>query len=1053
MSSIQSNVGLISGIPIQDTVDQLIQVAARPRNLISQRVSGFQSERNAVDTLSALVLGLRSSLNRFNSTKTFNSREATSSNKDALSASVASGKTPKAGSYTFTPLQTASAHQLVSSSFEDLSDALGTGTLDFRIGGHVNKGIALSNINGGAGFEAGQLRITDRTGATSVIDLRAARTVDDVLSAINSDSTLNVTASTEGDAFTLTDNTTGTGSLTVAEVGSGTTAASLGLAGLSTSTSDPTVGSDIFRLYENTKLSSLNDGVGIRISDSLTNVDDLTFSLADGTTGGVDLSGAETLGDLIDAINNDLDIRAKVQARISADGNRIEVEDITVGSGTFAVTNGVIGTAAEDLGLTGTASGAVITGDRLVSGLRDTLVSSLNGGRGYGELGAISITDRDGNPAVNVDLSGAETLGEIVSAINGSGANVTAAINASRNGIAITDTSGGTGSLVIADADAQNTATTLGFAVDDTVSSVNSGTLNRQVVSESSLLTSLNGGAGIALGDFFITDSSGNKQAVDLNTLGSEAKTLGDVIDRINALDNDVVATINEAGDGLLITDTAEGEGTLTITEVGNGTTAADLRILGASSATNGNDEQFIDGSSSYSIDLSDLEQTSESLSLETVNGGEGIDKGIFQVFTSSSTDAREQFFIVDLGRPGEEAFTVGDVIDKINEAAEAGDHGVVASLNSSGTGIKLTDTEDGPGNLRVVNVGNDTTADDLRLTATAGDTNDDGEQSIDGAGLFSAIDAEQGALQTLAERVNDLEAGVSASVINDGVGYRLSFTADNPGAANELLFDTSSLGFSLSEISRPQNAALLFGGTQLGGGIAVTSDTNEFNDLVDGLDITISEVSESPITVQVTNQTQPLVDVVQDFVDAYNSIRSNIDSVADFDAESNTTGILFGSSEVLSVENDLSNLITSRFFVGGEFSSLVSIGIGFDEGGTGKLSLDTGRLNEAIAENAVDIEALFTKEGSGVVDKFKAVVDRLAGGEFSLLTSRSESLSDSITTGEERIEAFNERLDKQRDRLLLEFFNLETTLSSLQSNLSTLDAIVPISIGNRSSS
>ena len=79
-----------------------------------------------------------------------------------------------------------------------------------------------------------------------------------------------------------------------------------------------------------------------------------------------------------------------------SDGNRIELVDLTAGSGTFATANVGTGTAADDLGLTTTASGDTITGRRLVSGLRDTLISSLKGGAGLGVLGQLDITNRSG---------------------------------------------------------------------------------------------------------------------------------------------------------------------------------------------------------------------------------------------------------------------------------------------------------------------------------------------------------------------------------------------------------------------------------------------------------------------------------------------------------------------------------------------------------------------------------------------------------------------------------------------------------------------------------
>src|SRR5690606_6971689 len=147
-----------------------------------------------------------------------------------------------------------------------------------------------------------------------------------------------------------------------------------------------------------------------------------------------------------------------------------------------------------------------------------------------------------------------------------------------------TDTSGGSGNLTIASGDGLGTAELLGIEVDDAVASTNSGSLGKQTVSETTLLSTLNGGRGVRIGSFSITNSQGIKKNVNLNSGGEGATTIGDVIDRINALNLDVEARINDTGDGILLVDQAGGTKTLTVAEVGGGTTARDLHLLRASS-------------------------------------------------------------------------------------------------------------------------------------------------------------------------------------------------------------------------------------------------------------------------------------------------------------------------------------------------------------------------------------------------------------------------------------------------------------------------------------
>jgi flagellar hook-associated protein 2 len=197
----------------------------------------------------------------------------------------------------------------------------------------------------------------------------------------------------------LTDNTgQAVSNLRVQEVGSGQTAADLGLAGINVAAASAQ-GSDVLSLHADTDLASLNDGAGIDISDAL---EDLEVSLRDGTTLRIDFGDESTLGEILETINA-VD-PARLQAEIGPDGDRIVLTDLGADiGGTFAVTDPFGGDTAEALGLTGTAAGGVIAGARLLGGLKTSLLTSLGGGRGL-ELGLLNLTDRAGTAAA-VDLS------------------------------------------------------------------------------------------------------------------------------------------------------------------------------------------------------------------------------------------------------------------------------------------------------------------------------------------------------------------------------------------------------------------------------------------------------------------------------------------------------------------------------------------------------------------------------------------------------------------------------------------------------------------------
>jgi len=299
--------------------------------------------------------------------------------------------------------------------------------------------------------------------------------------------------------------------------------------------------------------------------------------------------------------------REALRATISGDGKRLVLNDLTADAGgTFSVASTAGGAVAEDLGIDVAASGDIVTGRRIIGSLQGPLLSSLEGGIGLATLGGISLTDR-GGASTTVDLSGAETLRDVVDRLNNSGIGIRADINDARGGIVLRDTTGATsGNLIVANvADGTNTADALGLTVDAAQTTVDGGPLHLQTVFKTTRLDDLNNGSGVQLGSIMITDSQGNTSGVNLRT--AEAETVGDVLDLINGLGLGLEARMNNTGDGIALVDTAGGGVTMKVEESGTGRTAADLKLLGAAAEVDigGTPTQVIDGTMSSELSIS----------------------------------------------------------------------------------------------------------------------------------------------------------------------------------------------------------------------------------------------------------------------------------------------------------------------------------------------------------------------------------------------------------------------------------------------------------------
>ncbi len=577
MGTITSGIGLISGLNTKDIIDQLMAIEEQPKTLLQQRVDKANQQKLAYTDLVARLTTLRMSAQTLKSTTSFQKTSASSSNENVLTVSTGLGAAP--GSYQFQVARLVAAQQAISNGFASDQEKVGAGTITIEMGGgEVSSQTPLSQLNGGNGVSRGVFRITDGSGRSGLVNISASTTLDDVVKQINTSLDVSVHAEIQGDHLQITDQSgQTTTNLTISDLGSGHSAADLGIVG---SAAGAITGSDINTIGRGTLLSQLNDGRGVRTTSGSA---DFRITDGNGATYDVAIGGDNTLGAMFDAINTATG--GKVTAGVGSDGKSIALTDNT-GGGNVAIAALNSSDAVADLGLDGTPAGGTLSGKDVMASIGTVLLSSLRGGSGL-DLGTVNITDR-GGASTTIDFSSAQTVQDVLDLINNNGvAHLSASLKDSGNGIQITDTSGGNGDLVIADA-SSTTAAELGIAgtFNAAVANVSGANLQRQWINENTQLSTYNGGKGVTAGKIRVTNSAGMGAEIDL----TGSVTLGDVIQKINAATVNgaalgVTASINANGDGLLLTDTAGGGGKLTVAEDGS-TTAADLNIKGTATDT-----------------------------------------------------------------------------------------------------------------------------------------------------------------------------------------------------------------------------------------------------------------------------------------------------------------------------------------------------------------------------------------------------------------------------------------------------------------------------------
>lgn len=618
MSGITSSVGLFSGIDSKALIDQLIAADSRPKTLIQQRIVQLQQQQAAFLDINSTILALKTAAGNFASSKVFDAARAVSTDDKVLSATAASNATP--GSFSFSVARLVTTQQQLSRGFADKASPVGATSFTFETGGgNIQTETSLSELNGSAGVQRGKIVLTDTSspsGTTTTVDLSTAVTINDVVEAINNNGKVGVTASVDGDRIKLSGGS-GVTSFTVASATGGRTAEDLGIAG--SSASNAITGTRLRTLSGNTALRSLNDGNGVNIRDGI-NVADFKVTTKSGTqvsiqlgeifheetqTDGtkkkvIDQARSVTVQDVVNNFNSQAKTQLggldnQLSISINSDGTGFTITDNTVGAGNIKVESQSGRTTAEDLGIATDAtgvSGSTIAGKRLIAGINSRLTRNAFGGSGL-TSGAITVTDRAGNSkAITVsDAALNGSIADVISEINtrladtGGGAtlvNIKAGLNKAGNGISFTDTSNGSGSIIVSGA----LGDSLGLTTAGTASSKLDGkNLQTKWISRGTALKDLNLGKGIGTGSFRITDTAGSTANIEVK---DTLLTVDDLLQQINSqLTTGVTARLNDNGDGIVIVDTKNGSTKLKVEDT-SGTVAKALNLVGESDVVAG---------------------------------------------------------------------------------------------------------------------------------------------------------------------------------------------------------------------------------------------------------------------------------------------------------------------------------------------------------------------------------------------------------------------------------------------------------------------------------
>jgi len=288
----------------------------------------------------------------------------------------------------------------------------------------------------------------------------------------------------------------------------------------------------------------------------------------------------------------------------------------------------------------------------------------------------------------------------------------------------------------------------------------------------------------------------------------------------------------------------------------------------------------------------------------------------------------------------------------------------------------------------------------------------------------------EYATLDDAAKAINaTADLGVQATLVRSNGEVSLVLTSSESGAANAFAHSLTGTAATTTPLSTAADAQIRMGGSFGSGGIVLTSSSNSFDNVIDGVSLSVNKVhtaSDSALTLTVGQDQSATKGKAQSFIDAFNALMTSFDSLTASGSDSSARGALAGDSSIRSIESRLNGLLRTDF----AGSSLIDFGISADR--NGKLTIDASRFEAAVAKDPAAFEALFTGKDN-LLDSIDKTVASYTSSTNGMLKNRMDSLDMNLRRIDEQFENLQQQYDNYYSRYLKQYTSMMQTMQSME--------------------
>jgi len=320
---------------------------------------------------------------------------------------------------------------------------------------------------------------------------------------------------------------------------------------------------------------------------------------------------------------------------------------------------------------------------------------------------------------------------------------------------------------------------------------------------------------------------------------------------------------------------------------------------------------------------------------------------------------------------------------------------------------------------------------------------------SLNVGGTITKIDLSQAdgssvSLQTIADRINQSSAAVTASVVQNKGQYKLVLASSSAGEDNAFSIvdgvtdsgETSGASLAgltqsttaVSESANASDASLTVNG------VNVTSGSNHVSGVIAGVTVDLTKVGTSTITM--SSDSSAISTSLQGFVDAYNQVRSAVESAR--------AGSMQGNASLLTIEQKMQEVLSTPVAgadPGNSYAYLSQVGIAVQKDGS--LKLDQTAFNKALDAQPTAVAALFgNTSNTGFADRFNSAINAILAPN-GVVESSKATINSRMSAETHTQTMLASRLKDKQAQYVKQYTALNSLLAKMQSATTNMAALL----------